>query len=200
MLKALSEHIHNNKLIERLTDSYNRYQKYKNAGYIKIRDGFKERISIIETKINNLVDVIVNTGSEALAKKLSELEVEKIYLEADYNKICKVYNIQEITQDKLKKTFQIAKYLLETRELPGLRKLIENYVDKVIVYSDYADVLFRFHPELKYNEPDDRSGRGLLRLTSTTICLKTQCFQALQDQKTTKNDNKLSIQVVFFFM
>jgi hypothetical protein len=57
----------------------------------------KTRINEITTQIDNLAGVIFMSGSAVLAQKLSEIEVEKIYLEAEYNQICEVYEIQEST-------------------------------------------------------------------------------------------------------
>lgn len=159
VLDALSKHILNDKLIAKLADSYRKYQKSKNSDLIKSRDGLKTRISEITTQINNLVDIIVKSGSEVLAHKLTEIEVEKIHLEAEYNQICEVHEIQEITIEKLNESFFIARELLKAGELPATKKLVELYVDRVTVYNNHVDVLFKFHPDLTFDNSDDVSGR-----------------------------------------
>lgn len=159
VLDALTKHIFDDKLIPKLAESYKKYQKSMSSDIVNSRDELKARISEITTQINNLVGIIVKSGSEVLAQKLTEIEVEKIHLEAEYNQICEVHEIQEITIEKLNESFYMAKELLETGELPATKKLIELYVDRVIVYNNHVDVLFKFHPDLTFDNSDDGSGR-----------------------------------------
>jgi len=169
----------------RLAESYRKYQKGRNSELVKARDGMKARIAEITTQMNKLVDIIVKSGSEVLAQKLTEIETDKIHLEAEYNQICEVHEIREITIDKLNESFHMARELLKTGELPAMKKLIELYVDRVTVYKNHVEVLFKFHPDLTFDNSDDvsgrresletdtmkstsmGSGRGQVRLTST---------------------------------
>lgn len=167
VLDALSKHIFNDKLIPKLADSYRKYQKGKNSDLVKARDGLKARISEITTQINNLVDIIVKSGSEVLAKKLTEIEIEKIHLEAEYNQICELHEIQEITIEKLNESFFMARELLKTGELSATKKLVEFYVDRVTIYNNHVDVLFKFHPDLTFDNSDDVSGRREARESYT---------------------------------
>ena len=169
VLDALSKHIFDDKLIDRLAESYKKYQESKSSDTITTRDDLKTRISEIATQIDNLVGVIIKSGSAVLAQKLSEIEVEKIYLEAEYNQICEVYEIQEITIEKLTESFDMARELLKAGELSATKKLIELYVDRVTVYKNHVDVLFKFHPDITFDNSDNVSGRSEVRETYTTV-------------------------------
>jgi hypothetical protein len=125
----------------RLAESYRKYQKGRNSELIKTRDGMKERIAEITTQMNKLIDIIVKSGSEVLVQKLTEIETDKIHLEAEYNQICEVHEIREITIDKLNESFHMARELLMTGELPATKKLIELYVDRVTVYNNQRNCL-----------------------------------------------------------
>jgi len=67
--------------------------------------------------------------------------------------------MQEITIEKLNESFYMARELLEAGELSATKKLIELYVDRVTVYKNHVDVLFKFHPDLTFDNSDDGSGR-----------------------------------------
>lgn len=167
VLEALTKYVSDDKLIPRLVDSYKKYQKGKNSDIVKVRDKLKARISEITTQMNNLVDIIVKSGSEVLAQRLTEIEVEKIHLEAEYNQICEVHEIQEITVEKLNESFNMARELLEAGELSATKKLIELYVDRVIIYNNHVDVLFKFHPDLTFDNSDDVSGGSKVHESDT---------------------------------
>lgn len=174
------QNIFDDKLIDRLAESYKKYQESKSSDTITTRDDLKTRISEMATQIDNLVGVIVKSGSAVLAQRLSEIEVEKIYLEAEYNQICEVYEIQEITIEKLTESFDMARELLKAGELSATKKLIELYVDRVTVYKNHVDVMFKFHPDITFDNSDNVSGRGKTRLASTIKKpLKAKCYHDL---------------------
>lgn len=77
--------------------------------------------------------------------------MEKIHLEAEYNQICKVHEIREITIEKLSGSFYMARELLKAGEISATKKLVELYVDRVTVYNNHVDVLFKFHPDLTFD-------------------------------------------------
>jgi hypothetical protein len=52
----------------------------------------------------------------------------------------------------------MARELLKAGELSATKKLVELYVDRVTVYNDHVDVLFRFHPDLTFDNSDDANG------------------------------------------
>ena len=163
------QNIFDDKLIDRLAESYKKYQESKSSDTITTRDDLKTRISEMATQIDNLVGVIVKSGSAVLAQRLSEIEVEKIYLEAEYNQICEVYEIQEITIEKLTESFDMARELLKAGELSATKKLIELYVDRVTVYKNHVDVMFKFHPDITFDNSDNVSGQSEVRETYTTV-------------------------------
>lgn len=160
VLDALSKKVFDDKLIAKLAEGYRKYQNSKNSNTIKERDDLQSRIEEITVQIDNLVGIIVKSGSEVLAKKLAEIEVEKIHLEAEYNQICEVHEIQDITIDKLTECFDMARELLKAGELTATKRLIELYIDRVTVYNSRVDVLFRFHPDINFDNSEDVSGRS----------------------------------------
>jgi hypothetical protein len=62
----------------------------------------------------------------------------------------------------------MARELLKAGELSATKKLIELCVDRVTVYKNHVDVMFKLHPDITFDNSDNVSGRGKKRLTSTT--------------------------------
>ena len=167
VLDALSKYIFDDKLIPKLAEEYGQYQKSKNYEIIKTRDSLKAQLDEATAQIANLVNIVAKVGSEALAQKLAELEVEKIHIEAQYNRICEEHEIQEVTIDNLKESFSTARELLKAGNLPATKKLIELYIDTVTVYESHVNVSFKFHPNITLDNSDSGSGRGKTPLAST---------------------------------
>jgi hypothetical protein len=88
-------------------------------------------------------------ASESLANKLSGLEIEKSYIEEEYEACCDNLETQKIDVKELTKSFYKAKRLVSTGELTFTKRLIELFVDEVKIYCDHVSVVFKFHPELE---------------------------------------------------
>ena len=113
---------------------YGKYQLSKNSEIIKKREGINKRITEIKKEIENLLVLASKVASESLAKRLSELEDEKIVLELEYDNFCKDSRITEITIEKLRGSFMQARGLL----------------------ADHVHVSFNFHPDLVPPLPGNR--------------------------------------------
>ena len=110
VLDMLSQYVFNDNLIPKLVSEYGKYQLSKNSEIIKKREGINKRISEIKKEIDNLLVLASKVASESLAKRLSELEDEKIVLELEYDQFCKDSKITEITIEKLKDSFMQATF------------------------------------------------------------------------------------------
>ena len=157
VLDVLAQYIFNDKLIPKLVIAYEKYQLSKNSEIIKKRDGLKKRLLKISKEIDNLLILASKVASESLAKKLSELEVEKIKVDAKFNDISSENQMHEVTVEELTDNFMQARQLLTSGKLTTTKKLIELYIDRVTVYEDHVNVTFKFHPDLTLPSVDKDS-------------------------------------------
>ena len=152
ILEMLARYLFDEKLIPKIAAEYRRYQIDKSSDIVKVRDNLGKRLSDINRKIKNLVDLVTKTGSAALAEKLTELENDKIEVQCKYEQVCNESSVKEVGIKQLKDSFHKAKKLLKTGRLSNTRKLIELYIDKVLIFESSIEVFFNFHPDLKLPE------------------------------------------------
>jgi len=160
VLKSLANYIYNDKLIPKLVESYREYQMERNSEFIRKCKGVKERLDAVKKDIDNLVVLIVKMPtSESLANKLNENELEKNQLEIEYDRLIRGSDYNELSIEDFKKSFHNARSLMEEGKVSTTKRLIEMYVDKVVVYNDHVDVIFKFHEDLVL--PDRKYGNNL---------------------------------------
>jgi len=148
VLDILSKYLFDEKLIDRLVTEYHSYLLETNADVVAKRDNIKKKINELTKEIGNLINLVARTGSEMMADRISELEKEKIYLNAEYTQACSSASCSEITKEDLTERFNLAKSLLKSGVLTNTKKLIELFVNKVLIFSDHVEVIFNFHPDL----------------------------------------------------
>ena len=148
VLEKLSDYIFDDTIIEQLYDAYQEYLLEQNSDAISHKNDITKRLKAIDTEIANIVKVIMKTGSEALSEKLSELESEKKQLAFSITKISKQYKIQDVSIEDLRKSFKKAKQLFLKGELKNTKKLIELYVDSVIIYDDHIELRVKVKPDI----------------------------------------------------
>ena len=140
VLSKLSDYIFDESIIVQIHEAYQEYLLEQNSDAISHKNDISKRLKEIDAEIANVIKVITKTGSEALSEKLSELETEKKQLDFSITKITKEHKIQDVSIDDLRKSFKKAKQLFLKGELKTTKKLIELYVDNVIIYDDYIEL------------------------------------------------------------
>jgi site-specific DNA recombinase len=149
VLDSLAKYIYNDKLIPKLVKSYNEYQRERNEDFISKSNGMKNRLDEIKNELDSLLILIIKMPtSESLANKLTELEDEKRVLNVEYEKLLRGSDYNEISVEEIEKSFKTARRLMKEGKLTSTKRLIELYVDKVIVYHEHVEVVFRFHKDL----------------------------------------------------
>ncbi|PKM51705.1 MAG: hypothetical protein CVV02_05425 [Firmicutes bacterium HGW-Firmicutes-7] len=167
-LRKLAEIVYDEAFISQLVKVYLNYQLGKNAELVKRREDLKENIIQFSKEIDNLLILASKVSSEALENKLTELEHLKIQSEAEFQRLCNNNNLKEVTEDMLKDSFRIVKQLFETSDIRSCKKLIELYVEKVVIYRDEAIVLYRLHPDMVHSCYEILLNRSSGTLADTT--------------------------------
>ncbi|WP_052953958.1 recombinase family protein [Clostridium sp. C8] len=110
----------------------------------------KNKLSKIEKDIENILLVVAEGNRHAsLMDRLSKLEEEKESLVIQLEETKLSYpETEPITASYLKKIFKEHKDILEQRDKQLIKKFIALYVEKVMVFEDYVDVVFKLSPLL----------------------------------------------------
>lgn len=148
VVTALTEYIFNENLIPNLVLRYKQYYLEKNSALLRRQENLRKRLNEIKKEINNLIILASKVASEALVQKLSDLEIEKNNIEEQYKNVASNNELDEQYNEKFAESFQQAKVLMKNGELTTIKKLIESLLDKVVVYENYINVFFKYHPEL----------------------------------------------------
>ena len=162
VLDVLSEYLFDEKLIGKIANEYQAYQLEMNADVIMKKNTMKKRLTEVTKEIGNLITLVARTGSEMMADRISELETEKIHSEINYEQVCFETSTQDISIETLTERFNQAKGLLKSGELITTKKLIEQFVNKVLIFSDHVEVVFNFHPDLILPQAYNTCGRNNL--------------------------------------
>ena len=97
-------------------------------------------------QINNLVNVIAETGSKAVLERLESLEKEKALVEAKISEIENNLSSRQITIDVIRKLFFKAKNLFEQGTLDASKSLIDLFVEGVYVYEEKIEIKLNIMP------------------------------------------------------
>ena len=177
VIDKLAEQIFNEELVRVITEYYN--QKIKeNAGVndshiVALRRKSKE----LGRKINNILNLMADSGSNALMGKLHDLEEEQRQVGEQIARLSRK-TVEYVTEEYIRELFQKGRELLQNKTLPSLKKLIQIFVDSVIIYPDSVHVLFNFS-EKKYL-PQHPS------LTNDDAAVNMTLTEPFQDEKVVK--------------
>ena len=105
----------------------------------KIRT-LRQNLKTVEQKINNIVNIIANTGSAALLTQLTQLEREKELLDVQIQEEERSAEESELDEDAILAAFRQAQKMFHNGTLPQMEQIINLYLDRVVVFPDYVEV------------------------------------------------------------
>lgn len=152
VMEKLAEYLFDETLIPSICAAYGEYQLSKNAGHIKTKANYDKKIKEVTKVIDNIVEIILESPSTALAKKLNELEQERERLNESYQELCKNANIKQLDEEEITNMFRLARNQLEVGTLKMTKVLVETFIDKVIVYKDRVEVVFNFCKDISITQ------------------------------------------------
>ena len=153
-INKLSEVVFDDCLIPVLASEYKSYQLEKNSEVLEARNRIGKRLKEVSREISNIVTVIANTASPALAERLTALETEKAELSTKLRQVEADGTFQPIEESEIADAFKKARKLLAERSLTTLQKLIDVCVDRVIVFKNRVEVYFNFAENFVYPQYD----------------------------------------------
>ena len=97
----------------------------------------------VQSGIDNIVQVVLQTGSAALADKLQELEAQKAALQREIQTACDRQKQSCTSYEALQTAFVRAKELLKSGSSQHVRRVVEQYVERVVLFQDRVEVHLR---------------------------------------------------------
>lgn len=98
---------------------------------------FKNRLSEIESKLNNIADAIADgMYNPTMKNAMAKLEDDKIKITTAMNDIILKLNKQTLSKELIKQYLTKDMIRLKTKNIDDIKEIINVYVDKVIVYDD----------------------------------------------------------------
>ena len=149
VLEKLSELVFNDKLIPSIVDEYNQYLLYQNSEMVHQKKELEKKVDSLGKDIDSVITLLTKVASEALINKLRVLEEEKYLLESKLNQLYKSVKTDEVKAEDISEAFKKARQMLADGSFPNLKKIVELYVQKIVVYEDRADVYLNFQPHLR---------------------------------------------------
>ena len=112
----------------------------KTGGARNKRKAVAAELMQVERKVNNIVNLMAETGSAALASKLRELEETKEKLSFELAELDIALKTEPFSEDSVREMFMAAHSQLQNGTLAVRKKIIEQYVNKVVVHPDKIEI------------------------------------------------------------
>ncbi|MBQ3562304.1 MAG: recombinase family protein, partial [Clostridia bacterium] len=147
VLQQISGIMFSKDVIPKLYDRINTFLKDKNSDVDLSMKSYKTRLKEVKRQIDNLVSVIAETGSKSVVERLNELEKEKILIENQIETLNAKISQATISKETISILFGQAKRLFENGTLESSKKLIDLFVEKVIIYKDHIEIKLNILPD-----------------------------------------------------
>ena len=149
----------------------------------KIRT-LRQNLKTVEQKINNIVNIIANTGSAALVTQLTQLEREKELLDVQIQEEERSAEESELDEDAILAAFRQAQKMFHNGTLPQMEQIINLYLDRVVVFPDYVEIHLNNVPTnlLNPSETKDEPALGGLH----TFYIEKMCERNAPQNRTRK--------------
>lgn len=144
VLSELENRIFNDEAIPVLAKQLNEYQKSKETNVVTDKQRITKKLEGIERQIQNIVNAVANgLNNPAFLEKMESLEGDKAELETKLLELQSIKEKAAITEESLRQLLSEFKDHITSRNLPEIKKFIGSYVEKVIVYKEHVEVIFK---------------------------------------------------------
>ena len=143
VLRVLSENLFDDRLLPRLEAAYADFLAKQDSQANQEYHQLEQAHRALSKKIDNIVNVIADTGSQALVDKLHELEQQRAQAELRLSELEQHQRSGLLAGKQLATVFHRAKSMLAQGTLESKRALIEQFVEKVIIYDDSIKIILR---------------------------------------------------------
>ena len=155
VLKQLSMKIFDDGAANEIAQYYSEYCGKADKEYREKIKELNNELLKYDKEINNVVDLLLTTKSSALIERLETLEAKK---EEAKEKIAmqevKV-NSSVITKKDILEAFSYGRKLIKDKTMPNLKKLVQLFVDKIVIMPNHIYIQFNFAPQKRKSASDE---------------------------------------------
>lgn len=162
VMSELERRIFNERNIPVLVKKLNEHLRKSEAGDLQELKKAQSDLSKVTKQIGNIVTAVSNGNAfQALLDQMGELEERKALLEVRAQELsAKNYEVV-VTEDSLRGLFGMFRDAVKQKDIPEIKKFVDSYVQKVVVYRSRVEVTFRV------SVPDAEVDEKPLELQST---------------------------------
>lgn len=163
VLNELSDHIFDESKIKDMVKGYRQHQIESHAEQTHELEAIRKRLKVVSREANNIVDLMAKTASTRLIERLNELEHEEVENKHRLEQLEATIQITHVDEKEFKKMFRTARKLFKTGTLPTTKRLIDMFVDKIIIHSDHVEVMLKISPKFHSHEslPKDENEHNM---------------------------------------
>lgn len=146
VLEELKRVVFNEKFIPQVYEQYNNYAKSQKVDRSMI-EILEKKIEKIDSNIDNIISSIEQGfSSESLKDRLTTLEIEKKQTEQKLREEKSGDDYIPATISDVAKIYFKAQQTLNGNDLKAKRRLVQNFVNKIVVYKDKVEVYINLIP------------------------------------------------------
>ena len=152
VLERLCRSLFDPRVIPSLLERYNRFVTEKSGSAQSRAITLRAELKSVERKIQNTVNLMIEIGSSALKDKLLELESTKEKLSYELAQVEQAARQMNVSEEKLKRLFRKAEQELRHGTLANRRKIIDQYIQRVVVYPGKVELVLNFVKGFEWTE------------------------------------------------
>ena len=152
VLERLSAVLFNPEVIPKLVKEYNEYIAEKNGSASGRMTALQNELRDVDRKITNTVNLMVETGSSAFKNKLSELEETKEKLLFELSDAEEALKKESFSEEQIRRLFHVAEQQLKNGTLANRRLVIDQYINKILIYPDKIEVFMNIMTDYTVKE------------------------------------------------
>lgn len=107
------------------------------------KTALENSIKKYDKDIDTLVTLITNNPLEALIERLNKLETERDELRGQL-KSMSTYRGRKVSVAEVECAIFYARQMLKEKTLPNIKRIIDTFVESVVIYEDYIQINFTF--------------------------------------------------------
>ncbi len=152
VLDKLATTVFSEDVLPTIISKYNEYALSRNTECNTIINELRQKLSETEKGISNIIDLVVSTGSSALAEKLNELEKTKQQLEHSIINAEQQMSKLTVDEKKLKSAFYKAKQMMKSGTLKNKKAIVEKYIKQLTIYENMIEVEYIISDTYSFKE------------------------------------------------
>jgi site-specific DNA recombinase len=133
--------------VKKLAAMLNEYNQKKAAGNKDELNHAREELVEIERKLKKVIQLVSESGIdiETVKDELMRLESKKRFVEGYIEELSQHNSIPAISEGMILDLINKSKEFVRTRNIAECQNFIQNYIDKVLVFSDRVEILFKIN-------------------------------------------------------